>query len=38
VGWIRSILGQDPAPTATDVPRTAAQVRAGLRRLGLEEG
>lgn len=37
-GWIRSILGQDPAPTATDVPRTAAQVREGLRRLGLVEG
>jgi Ferritin-like domain len=36
-GWIRSILGQDPAPTATDAPLTAAQLREGLLRLGLVE-
>jgi hypothetical protein len=34
--WIRSIVGLDPAPRTTDEPRTEAQVRAGLVRLGVQ--
>ena len=34
--WIRSIVGRDPAPQTTDKPKTEAQVRAGLRRLGVQ--
>jgi Ferritin-like domain len=33
--WIRSITDRDPAPRATDEPKTAAQVRAGLAQLGV---
>jgi hypothetical protein len=33
--WIRSIAGRDPAPQTTDEPKTEAQVRAGLEKLGL---
>jgi rubrerythrin len=33
--WIRSIAGRDPAPQTTDEPRTEAQVRAGLKDLGV---
>jgi len=33
--WIRSIAGRDPAPQTTDKPRTEAQVRAGLEKLGV---
>jgi rubrerythrin len=34
--WIRSIVDRDPAPQTTDKPKTEAQVRAGLRRLGVQ--
>jgi rubrerythrin len=34
--WIRSIVNRDPAPQTTDKPKTEAQVRAGLRRLGVK--
>jgi rubrerythrin len=33
--WIRSIAGRNPAPQATDEPKTETQVRAGLEKLGL---
>jgi Ferritin-like domain len=33
--WIRSITDRDPAPRATDQPKTEAQVRAGLAQLGV---
>jgi hypothetical protein len=33
--WVRSISGRDPAPRTTDEPKTEAQVRAGLERLGV---
>ena len=33
--WIRSIVGEPPAPDATDTPQTAAQVLDGLRQAGL---
>jgi Ferritin-like domain len=33
--WIRSIVGQLPAPDATDDTRSPDEVRAGLTRLGL---
>jgi hypothetical protein len=33
--WVRSISGRDPAPRTTDKPKTEAQVRAGLERLGV---
>jgi rubrerythrin len=33
--WIRSITDRDPAPQTTDEPKTEAQVRAGLERLGV---
>jgi Ferritin-like domain len=36
--WIRSIVGRPPAPAPTEPIRTAAQVRAQLARLGLQEG
>jgi Ferritin-like domain len=29
-GWIRAIAGQNPAPAATDQPKTAAQVQADI--------
>jgi hypothetical protein len=32
--WIRAIAGKDPAPTATDQPKTAAQVQAFVTRTG----
>jgi rubrerythrin len=32
--WIRAIAGQDPAPTATDRPKTAAEVQAFVTRTG----
>jgi hypothetical protein len=34
--WVRSIVGRDPAPQATDKPKTEAQVRAGLKQLGVQ--
>jgi hypothetical protein len=34
--WIRSIAGRDPAPRTTDRPFSDKQVRAGLRRLGVQ--
>jgi Ferritin-like domain len=34
--WIRSIANRDPAPEATDTPKSEEQVRAGLRRLGVQ--
>jgi hypothetical protein len=34
--WVRSIVGRDPAPQATDKPKTEAQVRAGLQDLGVQ--
>lgn len=34
--WIRSIVGRDPAPQTTDEPRTEAQVRAALGKLGVQ--
>ncbi len=33
--WIRSIVGEPPAPDATDKPRDAGEVLAGLERIGL---
>jgi hypothetical protein len=33
--WIRSVVGQPPAPEATDTPRSAAEVLDGLQRAGL---
>jgi hypothetical protein len=32
--WIRAIAGKDPAPTATDRPKTAAEVQASVTRTG----
>jgi Ferritin-like domain len=34
--WIRSIVGERPAPAATEPSRTEAQVRSGLARLGVQ--
>jgi hypothetical protein len=34
--WIRSVVGIDPAPQTTDEPRTEAQVRSALGRLGVQ--
>jgi hypothetical protein len=34
--WIRSIVGEPPAPEATDTPRSADDVLAGLERIGLK--
>jgi Ferritin-like domain len=31
-GWIRAIAGNDPAPKATDVPKTAAEVTAAVNK------
>jgi hypothetical protein len=31
-GWIRAIAGNNPAPKATDVPKTAAEVTAAVNR------
>ena len=33
--WVRSIVGEPPAPDATDKPLSAAQVREGLERIGM---
>jgi hypothetical protein len=33
-GWIRAIAGRNPAPDATDSPRTAVQVQAAVDRTG----
>jgi hypothetical protein len=33
-GWIRAIAGRNPAPTATDRPRTAAEVQANITSTG----
>jgi Ferritin-like domain len=33
-GWIRAIAGEDPAPSATDQPKTAAQAQAAINRTG----
>jgi hypothetical protein len=33
-GWIRAIAGENPAPSATDLPKTAAQVQAELDQTG----
>jgi hypothetical protein len=33
-GWIRAIAGRDPAPDATDTPKTAAEVQAAVKRTG----
>ena len=33
--WIRSIVGQPPAPEATDTPQSANQVLAGLQQAGM---
>jgi hypothetical protein len=32
--WIRALAGKDPAPNATDTPRTASQVQADVNRTG----
>jgi rubrerythrin len=34
--WIRSIVGEPPAPDTTDKPLGAGEVRAGLERIGLQ--
>ena len=33
-GWIRAIAGRNPAPDATDTPKTAAEVQAAVNRTG----
>jgi rubrerythrin len=33
-GWIRAIAGRDPAPDATDAPKTASEVQAAVNRTG----
>jgi hypothetical protein len=33
-GWIRAIADKDPAPDATDSPKTAAEVQADIKRTG----
>jgi rubrerythrin len=33
-GWIRAIAGKNPAPTATDQPKTAAQVQTDINQTG----
>lgn len=33
-GWIRAIAGRDPAPDATDEPKTAGEVQAEVNRTG----
>jgi hypothetical protein len=32
--WIRALAGKDPAPSATDKPKTASQVQATVNRTG----
>ena len=32
--WIRALAGEDPAPSATDKPKTASQVQADVNRTG----
>jgi len=32
--WIRALSGKDPAPTATDKPKTASEVQADVNRTG----
>ncbi len=34
--WIRSIIGEPPAPDATDTPLSADEVLEGLQQIGLE--
>ena len=34
--WIRSIVGEPPAPDATDTPKSADEVLDGLTALGLQ--
>jgi rubrerythrin len=34
--WIRSIVGEPPAPDATDTPKSADEVLDGLRELGVQ--
>ena len=33
-GWIRAIAGRNPAPDATDKPKTGAEVQADINRTG----
>jgi hypothetical protein len=33
-GWIRAIAGKNPAPNATDQPKTATQVQSAVNRTG----
>lgn len=33
--WVRSIVGRDPAPDATDTPRSAGEVRDALEQIGV---
>jgi rubrerythrin len=33
-GWIRAIAGRNPAPDATDQPKTAAEIQADVNRTG----
>jgi rubrerythrin len=33
-GWIRAIAGENPAPNATDKPKTATEVQSALNRTG----
>jgi hypothetical protein len=33
-GWIRAIAGENPAPNATDEPKTATQVQSAVNRTG----
>ena len=33
-GWIRAVAGKNPAPRATDQPKTAAEVQAAVNRTG----
>ena len=35
--WIRSIIGEPPAPDATDTPLSADEVLEGLQQIGLEQ-
>jgi Ferritin-like domain len=36
--WIRDLLGELPAPSASNPAQTAAQVRAAIRRTGFAKG
>jgi hypothetical protein len=33
-GWIRAIAGKNPAPNATDKPKTATQVQSAVNSTG----